>query len=173
MRPFSARLDYERVVDYFLTAEDSLLRGMGVERGNLPDREAWLLRLLPDLELADREKQAFFVAWIYKGDAVGHSNMNPIKFGDEANMHLHMWRSDLRHAGLGTIFLRKSVQVFFERFGLKKLICEPWAENPAPNQALLKVGFKFVRKSRNVPGLMQSELEANRYELTPGMLADV
>jgi RimJ/RimL family protein N-acetyltransferase len=166
IRPFSCRHDYERVVDYFLTADDDLLRGMGVARCKLPAREQWVERLASDLERYDREKRTFYVAWMYNGEPVGHSNINGIQFGDQAHMHLHIWKPDLRHAGLGFEFLKKSACIYFDRFELRKLICEPWAGNAAPNRCLRKVGFKFVRCYRTVPSPINLELEANRYELT-------
>jgi len=154
------------VVDYFLSADDALLSGMGVERSNLPTRETWVDRIASDLERNDREKQTFYVSWIYDAEAIGHSNINAIRFGDEADMHLHIWKPDLRRRGLGFDFVRKSVDIYFDRFKLWKLICEPWAMNAAPNRCLSKVGFKFVRCYRTVPSPINVELEANRYELT-------
>jgi len=165
VRPFSSVRDYERVVDYFLTANEAFLRGLGVDLSKLPDRESWIRRLSADLERDDQEKEAFFLAWIFNGESVGHSNINNIKFAEEAYLHLHLWNPDLRKAGLGTEFLKRSAQTFIDRFLLKRLVCEPWSENPAPNQALLKTGFKFIRKYRTVPSPITSEQEVNRYEL--------
>jgi RimJ/RimL family protein N-acetyltransferase len=85
--------------------------------------------------------------------------------GNEAFIHLHLWDPKLRKAGLGTEFVRRSAKFFFERFKLRKLLCEPWAENPAPNRVLEKLGFKFVRRYRTVPVAIAFEQEVNRYEL--------
>ena len=83
----------------------------------------------------------------------------------EAFIHLHLWKSQLRRAGLGTEFVRRSAAFYFERFNLQKLVCEPWAENPAPNRVLEKLGFAFVRRYRTIPGVIAFEQEVNRYEL--------
>jgi RimJ/RimL family protein N-acetyltransferase len=166
VRPFACKRDYERVVDYFLNADDALLTGMGVERSKLPARKTWVDRIAADLERDDREKQTFYVSWICDGEPIGHSNINTIKFGDQANMHLHIWKPNLRRRGLGVEFVRRSVDIYFDRFKLEKLICEPWAQNAAPNRCLTKVGFRFVRRYRTVPSPINVELEANRYELT-------
>lgn len=107
VRPFSSSLDYERVVDYFLTADSTFLRGMGVDPSLLPDGDSWLRTLVADLERDDREKKACFVAWIYNGEPVGHSYINKIRFGKEAYIHLHIWRPDLRKMGIGTEFFQK------------------------------------------------------------------
>jgi RimJ/RimL family protein N-acetyltransferase len=165
--PFSSAADYERVLDYFLGADEPYLRGMGVDPKKLPQRAAWLERLLPDLTRPDEQKQTFYVGWDYQGSRVGHSNVNPLVYGDHAYVHLHLWDPAARHAGLGTEFLRRSIEVFFRRFALRRLYCEPYAENPAPNRVLTKVGFRLVKRYRTVPGLINAEQEVNRYVLDP------
>ena len=165
VRPFSSSLDCERVLDYFLTADSLFLRQMGVEPSLLPDRESWLRALVADLDRDDGEKKTCFVAWVYDGESIGHSNINNISLGNEAHIHLHMWKPDLRKGGLGTEFFKRSAQWFIGRFRLNRLICEPWAENAAPNRVLLKSGFKFTKRYRTVPGPIQFEQEVNRFEL--------
>ena len=61
--------------------------------------------------------------------------------------------------------MRRSANFYFERFNLKKLVCEPWAENLAPNRVLEKLGFAFVRRYRTTPGVIAYEQDVNRYEL--------
>ena len=40
--PFDSLRDYERMVDYFLNADERFLEGMGVDPNKLPEREAWI-----------------------------------------------------------------------------------------------------------------------------------
>lgn len=167
VRPFTTIDEFERVVDYFLNADEAYLRGMGVDPVLLPERDVWLASLVADLERDDRKKKTCYVAWIHNGVPVGHSNINKIVYGEEAFIHLHMWRPELRNSGIGAEFFKRSAQMFLDRFELKRLVCEPWAENPAPNRVLLKTGFTFVRRYRTVPGPIQREQEVNRYELAP------
>jgi len=161
--PFSSAADYERVLDYFLGADEPFLRGMGVDPKKLPQRTAWRERLLPDLTRPDEQKQTFYLGWDHGGTRVGHCNVNPLVYGDHAYVHLHLWDPGARRAGLGTEFLRRSIEVFLRRFGLQRLYCEPYAENPAPNRVLAKAGFRFVKRYRTIPGLINSEQDVNRY----------
>ncbi len=39
IRPFTERVDYERMVDYFLGADEAFLKGMGVDPKKLPSRD--------------------------------------------------------------------------------------------------------------------------------------
>ena len=165
VRPFSNREEYELMLDYFYKADDPFLRGMGVDRLKLPERDKWLDALSVDHEKPDKERDRFYLVWLLRGRRVGHSSINKIVPNTEAFIHLHLWDSQLRRAGLGTEFVRRSANFYFERFNLKKLVCEPWAENLAPNRVLEKLGFAFVRRYRTTPGVIAYEQDVNRYEL--------
>src|SRR2546425_7524132 len=165
VRPFSSREEYDLMLDYFYKADEPFLRGMGVDPLKLPQRDKWLDALLVDHEKPDKERDRFYLVWIFRGQRVGHSSINNIIHGTEAFIHLHLWNSQLRRAGLGTEFVGRSVNFYFERFNLKKLVCEPWAGNPAPNRVLEKLGFTFVRRYRTIPGVIAYEQDVNRYEL--------
>jgi ribosomal-protein-alanine N-acetyltransferase len=151
VRPFSSREEYELMLDYFYKADQPFLHGMGVDCLKLPQRDKWLDALLVDHEKPDKERDRFYLVWTFRGQRVGHSSINKIVHGTEAFIHLHLWNSQLRRAGLGTEFKRRSAKFYFERFNLKKLVCEPWAENPAPKRVLEKLGFRFVKRYRTVP----------------------
>jgi RimJ/RimL family protein N-acetyltransferase len=165
VRPFSSREEYQLMLDYFYKSDDAFLRGMGVDRLKLPEREKWLDALLADHEKPDSQRNRFYLVWIFQGRRVGHSSINKIAVGSEAFIHLHLWESQLRRAGLGTEFVRRSANFYFERFNLKKLVCEPRADNSAPNRVLQKLGFEFVRRYRTTPGVIAYEQDVNRYEL--------
>jgi len=165
VRPFSSREEYELMLDYFYKGDDTFLRGMGVDPLKLPERDKWLDALLADHEKPDSERDRFYLIWIFRARRVGHSSINKIVVGTEAFIHLHLWNSKLRKAGLGTEFVRKSAEFYFERFNLKRLVCEPRAENLAPNRVLQKLGFTFVRRYVTTPGVIAYEQKVNRYEL--------
>jgi RimJ/RimL family protein N-acetyltransferase len=167
VRPFESPTDYYAMIDYFHGAPDDLLGQMGVDRARLPARQDWFDRAWRDHERAedDPQRDRFFLAWVLDADIVGHSSINQIRWGDSASAHLHLWRSDLRRAGIGGEFFGRSVSIYFARFDLKVLRVEPYAENPAPNRVVEKLGFRFVKRYRTVPGPMNFEQDVNRYEM--------
>jgi len=165
VRPFSSREEYELMLDYFYKASDTFLRGMGVDRSKLPERDKWLDALLADHQKPDNERDRFYLIWTFRGQRVGHSSINKIVLGTEAFIHLHLWDSELRRAGLGTELVRRSANFYFQRFNLKRLVCEPRADNPAPNRVLEKLGFAFIRRYRTTPVAIAYEQDVNRYEL--------
>lgn len=163
IEPFAHRVDYERMIAYFLGADRPYLEGMGVDPARLPDRDAWLSRLLPDLQRQDQDKQAFYVSWRCDDVVIGHSNINRIRYAQDAYAHLHIWHPKWRKASLGTELFRRSVNLFLERFRLARLYCEPFAHNPAPNRVLTRLGFRLLETYRTVPGAIAFEQEVSRY----------
>jgi RimJ/RimL family protein N-acetyltransferase len=163
VRPFTSRADYEGVLDYFFGADEAFLRGMGVDPANLPTRESWLDKLLPDLDREDRNKQTYYLGWIKNGTPVGHCNVNKIKYGQEAYLHLHMWDWAFRRSGLGAQLVRQSANTFLRKFELQRLYCEPYADNPAPNRLLAKLGFRLLKRYRTTPGTINFEQDVNQY----------
>ena len=112
------------MLDYFYKADDPFLRGMGVDRLKLPERNKWLDALLADHEKPDGERDRFYLVWIFLGQRVGHSSINNIVLGTKAYIHLHLVGVTIEARG-GTEFVRKSAAFYFERFNLQKLVCEP------------------------------------------------
>jgi RimJ/RimL family protein N-acetyltransferase len=165
IREFAGRRDYELMLNYFYDADDDFLAGMGVDRQKLPPRGQWLSALLSDHEKSDGDRDRFYLLWQFVGRPVGHSSLSNIILGKEAHIHLHLWVAELRNADLGTAFVRRSIGFYWHRFRLTRLICEPWAENPAPNGLLRKLGFTFVKRYRTTPGPITYEQDVNRYEL--------
>ena len=165
VRSFAGPIDYERMVDYFLGADEVFLRGMGVDPQKLPQRQTWLESALLDHQRIDAEKERAYLAWIHQGVPVGHSSISKIRLGEEAFIHLHLWVGGLRQAGLGTQCFRASAAEFMRAFRLRRLYCEPYAENPGPNRVLLKAGFRFLRRYRTVPGPINFEQDVNQYVL--------
>jgi RimJ/RimL family protein N-acetyltransferase len=163
VRPLATRAEYERVVAYFHDADDGYLRGMAVDRAKLPPRDAWLDRMVADAARPDRERELCHVGWYVDDVAVGHSNINKIVYGVEAYIHLHLWRADLRRAGAGSELFRRTATYFRTRFALARIYCEPWADNPAPNRVLAKLGARFVERYRTTPGPINLEQEVNRW----------
>jgi RimJ/RimL family protein N-acetyltransferase len=165
IRLFRIKKEYSQMVDYFTLSTDEFLRGMGIDPAKLPDREEWLAEVWDDHHKPGPEKDRIYLAWIYDGKLVGHSSINKVQWGEEGSIHLHLWKPDLRRNGVGAEFFRRSVDFFFRELGLKKLYCEPYAENPAPNKVLSRLGFTLAKTYKTIPGKTCFEQNVNRWEL--------
>ena len=153
--------DIETITQYWLGAEKGFLEGMGVDVLKMPSREEWLQMLSKQLQQPYTEKQSYCIIWEIDGQSVGHSNVNKIKFGEEAYMHLHLWISGERQKGIGTAFVKMTLPYFFKNMQLKRLYCEPYALNPAPNKTLEKAGFHFLETLVTTPGWLNFEQPVN------------
>lgn len=166
VRPFEAASEYERMIDYFVGGDEPFLRGMGVDPALLPTRAAWLEACMTDHRRPDAEKERFYLAWRHDAELVGHSSISHIEPGRVAHIHLHLWVPERRRRGLGTAFVAASMDLYFERFGLKTIASEPYADNLAPNRALERLGFSHVKRYRTVPSSIAREQDVHRWEIT-------
>ena len=158
--------DAHFIVDYFVNSSDDILRGMGADPEKLPERSSWIELLNTELDKPLENKDFYYIIWELNNRAVGHSNINNIRFNDSATMHLHLWEQSLHKEGYGQQFLKMTIPYFFKNFKLKTLACEPYAENPAPNHVLMKLGFDFIGPISKTPGWINFYQTVNRYELS-------
>jgi RimJ/RimL family protein N-acetyltransferase len=157
--------DIDSIIHYWLGADTSFLEGMGADITKMPSREEWAEMLEEQVRTPIKEKKSYCIIWLLGGVPVGHSNINKIVYGEEAYMHLHLWKSNLRKKGIGTELVRLTLPYFFENFKLKILYCEPYALNPAPNKTLQKAGFELVKEYTTIPGWINFEQPVKRWQL--------
>ncbi|MBO6518315.1 MAG: GNAT family N-acetyltransferase [Bacteroidia bacterium] len=155
--------DIPQIVDYWASASPEHLTSMGVDITKMPSSMELTEMLSQQFLLPYEEKRALALVWRKDGNAIGHCNVNEIHFGENAKMHLHMWGSENRSKGMGTHLVKLSIPVFFERLKLNQLICEPFAENNAPNRTLERVGFRFEKRYTTIPGSINTMQEVNRW----------
>jgi len=158
--------DVDLIISYFLQADADFLQDMGVDSKKLPHRETWQKLLFEDLARPIRRKNFFYLIWELDGSPIGHSNINNITFGNEAHMHLHLWEPGKRRCGHGSSFIRESISVYFEKFDLQNLFCEPYALNPAPNKTLAEIGFELIKQYDTVPGWINFFQTVNQWILS-------
>lgn len=165
--------DIEKIVDYFVLADTEFLIGMGADKSKLPDREKWIEKLKSEFQKTYTCKEFYYIIWLLDNQAIGHSNINNIEFGKSAKMHLHLWNNGQRKSGLGLDFLRLTIPYFLKIFKLRKLICEPYSKNLAPNRTLSKLGFELVKTYHTKPGQINFHQIVNRYELGKEQLSSL
>jgi len=158
--------DIPFITQYWINSSPDFMQGMGVDMNKMPIKEQWHQMLSEQLSQAYTEKKSYCLIWQINGKAVGHSNVNKIEFGKVAYMNLHLWNTTVRNKGMGTDFVKMSLSYFFKNLQLKRIFCEPYALNPAPNKTLEKIGFTFIKKHTTIPGYLNFEQEVNLWELS-------
>lgn len=164
VRPLRSE-DFEGFIAYFTGVSKGDAERMGLAIDRVPSAA----QLRSDLETmitapVDRLR-SFVLAWCVDDQTIGHSSLKDIVPGDFGSMHLHMWRADLRGKGYGPRLFCLSALVFYERFNLKTIICEPKADNPIPNRLLQKIGFPLVLTHVGASSDLAFVCELNRYEI--------
>lgn len=140
------------VIEYFAAATPEYLDMMGVDPSRLMPPDEWRARLEREFSLPDEKRQWFAVIWLLNDGPVGYSSCDKINFGERANMHLHVTVPELRRKGIGAQCVRQSVEIYFRRFRLKQLFCQPSALNVPAHRTLQAAGFKYVKTYMTVPG---------------------
>jgi RimJ/RimL family protein N-acetyltransferase len=158
--------DIPLFLDYWFTAEESFIKGMGVDVSKLPPQEQFSKMLENLLATPVQQRMSYCIVWLLDGKPIGHCNTNPTTYGQEAKMHLHLWHSTERRKGMGTGLVKMTLPYFFNVLQLKTLWCEPYALNPAPNKTLEKVGFEFVKEYITVPGAFNFEQPVKQWRMT-------
>src|SRR5262249_30925711 len=164
VRPL-AREDFDGFIAYFTRASKADAERMGLAIDKVPSPT----QLRSDLEMmivtpVDR-LNSFVLAWCLDGKTIGHSSLKDIVPRESASMHLHMWRADLRGRGYGPRLFCLSALDFYERFNLKRIICEPKADNPMANRMLQKIGFPLILTHVAAGSELAFVCELNRYEI--------
>jgi RimJ/RimL family protein N-acetyltransferase len=164
IRPLATE-DLDDYVAYFTRISKVDAERMGLAIDRVPSAT----RLRSDLEAMiaaplDRIR-SFVLAWCVDGKAIGHSSLKNIVPGDFGSIHLHMWRADLRGKGYGPRLFCLSALDFYERFNLKRIICEPKADNRMANRMLKKIGFPLVLTHVAAGSELGFVCELNRYEI--------
>src|SRR5262245_17907947 len=158
--------DIEPLSDYWFKSDPGFLIGMGVDLSKMPTREQWEHMLQEQLSQSYPEKKSYCIIWLLNNEPVGHSNVNRIIFGDEAYMHLHIWKPGNRTKGMGLQFVKMTLPYFFKNIQLKKICCEPYTLNPAPNKTMEKLGFELTKEYITIPGWINFEQPVKHWELS-------
>jgi RimJ/RimL family protein N-acetyltransferase len=158
-----AAAETDLIVDYFLNATPEHLEMLGVDPTRFPPAAGWRERMQRECALPVEQRNVLLVIWLSDDRPIGFSTADKIRFGEQANMHLHVVDPDRRHQGVGTECVRRSVDIYFERLKLKWLFCEPHAFNMAPNRTLQKAGFKYVKTHMTVPGPLNFHQAVTRW----------
>ena len=158
--------DIPLISRYWTESDPEHLQRMGVDLAKLPTKEPLEEMLQHQLSLPVEKKRSYCTIWEENGKPIGHCNTNPTHFGDYGYMHLHLWQGNTRQKGMGAELVKRSLLLFFTQLQLKKLFCEPYALNPAPNKTLEKVGFDLLKEYITTPGPMNFEQPVKLWQMT-------
>ena len=164
VREFKVK-DIPFICDYWLNSKDDYLESLGVDLSKLPSEDKLTQMLTQQITAPYDQKQSYALIWCVDNEPIGHCNVNQIKYGETAFMHLHIWKSAKRRKGMGVKLVKSSLPYFFENLKLKTIYCEPYALNEAPNRTLEKAGFEFEKEYVTIPGSLNFEQPVKRWRI--------
>jgi RimJ/RimL family protein N-acetyltransferase len=157
--------DLDGIIAYFTELSQADANRMGLDRNRVPSATQLRSDLNKVIAAPPDRPSTFVLAWCVDGETIGHSSLKDIVPGDLGRMHLHMWRADLRGKGYGPRLFCLSALNFYDRFNLKRIICEPKADNPLANGMLKKVGFPLILTHIAASSELSVVCELNRYAI--------
>ena len=157
--------DIQYIADYWFNAAPDFLEGMGVDVSRMPDPGQFKQMLKQQIALPYEEKKAYALIWEVDGKPIGHTNVNPAVYGKEAYMHIHIWFPEERKKGNGSQLIKLSLPYYFKNLQLERVLCEPYALNPAPNKTLERLGFRFIKEYITTPGAITFEQPVKQWEV--------
>lgn len=164
VRPLASE-DFDGYIAYFTRATKADAERMGLAIDRVPSAARMRSDLETMMAIPLEQLRTFVLAWHLNGETIGHSSLKDIVPGEFGSIHLHMWRADLRGKGYGPRLFCLSALDFYERFNLKRIFCEPKADNPMANRMLKKIGFPLVLTHVAAGSELGVVSELNRYEI--------
>lgn len=158
--------DYKLIAEYWHNQDFLSAFNQGIDIDKIPEMEVIINLLINQEALAREQKNTFVLMWELSGNPIGYTNITPIIYGNTANVHFHIWDNSLLKRGYGKEFLQRSLPIFFENFELKSLGAEVYQLNKAPQNLLIKLGFKLIDEYATTPGDWSFYQNINKYILT-------
>jgi RimJ/RimL family protein N-acetyltransferase len=164
VRPLAAE-DFDAFINYWLRLSGAEIERMGVALNRVPSAKQMRSDLEAMLTPQNNAVHSFVLAWCVDGQAIGHSSLKDIVPGDSGSIHLHMWRADLRGKGNGAHLFCLAAVDFYKRFKLKRMVCEPKADNPSPNRLLQRIGFPLISMRVGRSSELSTICKLNTYDI--------
>lgn len=164
VRPLEAE-DFDGFINYWLRLSDAEIKRMGVALNRVPSATQMRSDLEAMLTAQNNAVHSFVLAWCVDGQAIGHSSLKDIVPGDSGSIHLHMWRAGLRGKGHGAHLFCLAAVDFYKRFKLKRIICEPKADNSPPNRLLQRIGFPLISTRIGRSSELSTICKLNTYDI--------
>lgn len=167
----STEADMKLQAEYFHSASDEYLYNLGVEVKKIREKSLFdPEEARKKLQIPVAERTAHSYAIVINQRTVGLAIVKKIKFGEEADLHAHIFQAENRRQGLGSQVFFEVVRRAFTTFHLKKINCDPTASNPAPNKLLQKMGLQPLRTIETpAEGILRQRI-ANHYEITKDLV---
>lgn len=155
--------DIQKIINYWFNKTEEELKFVGVDKNKLGTIESWTNFLEDVLNTPMDQAKAFYLIWQINNEAIGYVTLRNISQNNIADIHLHIWDKSMHTKGYGAKLFAISVVEIYKLFKFKLLLCEPKADNAAPNKMLEKIGFQKWRTYTCASASMCFPCKVNSY----------
>ena len=160
--------DIPFVIDYWFHSPPGFIESLGADPAKLPSEaefaESLRKRVLINEELKHSKLNS--LAILHNGEFVGFHNLNPLTEGDFGVFHAHISRPDFRRRGVAECSYPHACRIFFQRFGLKRILFKTPVQNTGAIRVKEKLGIRFLGEELVDFGVIRAGTLAKVYELT-------
>lgn len=138
--------DISSIMDYWYRSPLAEIEAMGVDRSKMISEEEFRAYFVEKVEsnIQKPESQMTHLIVEVNGHPIGYHSLSPFVENEEGTFHSHFWDKNFIGIGVGTISYKKSCDIYFERFNLKKIIFKTPVKNIAAIRIKEKLNIKKV-----------------------------
>jgi RimJ/RimL family protein N-acetyltransferase len=156
--------DIEYLINYWYQAAPKDIEALNVDPKRLLP-ENFYRSYLED-EVAGKNGIQSYLTVVIKGKPVGVYLVNQIRMNESGVFHAHIWEKEWRGQGLSTFAYPMACNVFFERFGFKKIIFKTPVNNLGALRVKEKLGISVLGEEvLNGFGLIKDGTRVRIFEL--------
>lgn len=138
--------DVPTLLNYWYRSPPGYFENLGVDPKKMQteaEMEASIRKRLPENRLLEKSKLGV-VAILLENKLVGIHSLVPLVENDHAVFHAHIFKPELRGAGIGMISYPKACKLFIERFNLKRMLFKTPIKNSAAIRVKEKLGIRQI-----------------------------
>lgn len=161
--------DMPTLIGYWHDSAPAYLESIGVDLRKLGTCEETEAKFRSALSHDDEERKHVAIVVEHDGDMVAYTN-SYIDDSKTGYPHVHVLKAGFRHKGLASRLFRPVMKIYFDHYGLVRLIFQTSPENLAINMLLRTLGLEFQEVEILNPSGMARPGTFYNYEVLPAVL---
>ena len=160
--------DVPHIINYWFYSPKGFIEAMGVDLAKLPTEDEMAMSLYEKIKTNKNSSNSKLNAVVicFQGEPIGFHTIFPLVESDYGIFHAHIWNPAFRGKGIALCSYPKACQVFFERFGLRKILFKTPIQNIGAIRVKEKLGIPCIGQEAINFGIIKNGTVAKVFELT-------
>jgi len=160
--------DIPFVINYWFHSPEGFVESIGADPKKMSSEEQMekglRSKVLQDRELAVSKLNALTITC--DGKPIGFHVINPVVEDDHGIFHAHIWEPAMRGQGVGMYSYPQALQIFMNRFNLKRIVFKTPIQNKGALRVKEKLGIRCIGEEIIGFGIIREGTIAKVFELT-------